>query len=201
MPPTLLFATHNAHKLQELRQLLPDFHIKGLDDLGLEEEIPETGQTLEENSAIKARYLAARRHQAAIADDSGLEVDALDGAPGVYSARYAEGPRSDAANMDKLLTALDHTANRAAQFRTVISLVIGDQLYAFEGMVRGHLLEEKRGVGGFGYDPLFVPEGFNRTFAEMKPEEKNALSHRSRAVARLKAFIDTHPQLFDHHAG
>lgn len=201
MPPTLLFATHNAHKLQELRQLLPDFQILGLDEMGLEEEIPETGTTLEENSALKARYLAERSKKAAIADDSGLEVDALHGAPGVYSARYAEGPRSDEANMDKLLKVMANETNRAAQFRTVISLVIGERIYAFEGVVRGHLLEAKRGVGGFGYDPLFVPEGFDRTFAEMKPEEKNALSHRGRAVAQLKTFIDTHPQLFGHHAG
>ncbi len=201
MPPSLLFATHNAHKLEELRQLLPDFRVIGLDEMGLEEEIPETGTTLEENSALKARYLAERRKKASIADDSGLEVDALHGAPGVYSARYAEGPRSDEANMDKLLKVMANETNRAAQFRTVISLVMGEKMYAFEGLVRGHLLEEKQGVGGFGYDPLFVPEGFDRTFAEMTPEEKNALSHRGRAVAQLKSFIDTHPQLFGHHAG
>jgi XTP/dITP diphosphohydrolase len=197
--PALLFASHNDHKIKELRQLLPGFEIFGLNDLDITEEIPETGTTLEENSALKARYLAEKTGKAVIADDSGLEVDALNGAPGVYSARYAEGPRSDEANMVKLLKALANTSNRAAQFRTVISLVIGERIYAFEGIVRGNLLEAKRGAGGFGYDPLFVPEGFDRTFAEMKPEEKNALSHRGRAVAQLKAFIETHPQLFGHH--
>jgi XTP/dITP diphosphohydrolase len=201
MPRKLLFATHNSHKLQELRQLLPGFEVLGLEELGLEEEIPETGRTLEENSAIKAKYLAKIKDEAAIADDSGLEVDALHGAPGVYSARYAEGPRSDEANMEKLLQALTNETNRAAQFRTVISLVIEGELYQFEGIVRGHLMTKKRGVKGFGYDPLFVPQGFDRTFAEMQAEEKNALSHRGKAVAKLKTFIDQHPQLFQDHAG
>jgi XTP/dITP diphosphohydrolase len=186
----LIFGTHNPNKIREVTPLLPS-HIRLLTPagLGLQEEIPETGKTLEENALIKARYLNKRYGIACFADDTGLLVDALDGAPGVYSARYA-GPGNDAqANMDKLLQQLGDTPHRRARFQTVIALVDRQEEQLFKGEVSGYITRVKTGEGGFGYDPIFVPEGFSQTFAELPLDEKNRISHRSRALRQLIDFL------------
>jgi len=188
---TLVFATHNTHKLREVRAMLPDgLKLVGLTDLGRTDPLPETSDTLEGNALQKARYVKEHYGYDCFADDTGLEVDALHGAPGVYSARYAGEDCDSAANVRKLLAALDGVANRRARFRTVIAFVTdGGQEHLFEGEVGGHIATEEHGAGGFGYDPIFTPDGYDRTFAQLSADEKNAISHRGRAVRRFVDFL------------
>lgn len=182
----IVFATNNAHKLAEVRAVLGSaFDIVTLREVGITEDIPETGATLDENASQKAHYVYERTGLDCFADDTGLEVEALDGAPGVHSARYATDGHDFAANNRKLLCELEGKENRRARFRTVISLIRGGEELQVEGIVRGEIAQREAGCGGFGYDPLFIPEGYDITFAEMSADEKNAISHRGRAVAEL----------------
>jgi len=183
----IVFATNNAHKLSEIRSILGDrFQVVSLKDIGCEKDIPENGQTLEENAIIKAKYIYDNYHINCFADDTGLEVEALGGAPGVYSARYAGGPGHDSnANMAKLLHELEGKDNRKARFRTVIALIIDGQVRTFDGIVNGEIIRERRGGEGFGYDPIFQPDGYDKTFAELGVEVKNQISHRARASQKL----------------
>lgn len=182
----IVFATNNAHKLSEVKAVLGDgYEIVTLKEVGITEDIPETGATLDENATIKARYVYDRTGLDCFADDTGLEVEALNGAPGVHSARYATDGHDFAANNRKLLHELEGKENRRARFRTVISLIRGGEEVQVEGIVDGHIALSEFGSEGFGYDPLFVPEGYDRCFAEMSADEKNAISHRGRAVAAL----------------
>lgn len=186
----IVFATNNAHKLSEARQILgPGFELVTPRELGITEEIPETGDTLRDNALQKARYVRERTGLDCFADDTGLEVAALGGAPGVYSARYAGEGCDFAANTDLLLRNMAGRADRSARFVTVVALLLGDREYTFEGEVRGHITEAPSGEGGFGYDPVFVPEESAVTFAEMAPEQKNRISHRGRAMERLAEFL------------
>ena len=187
MKKRLVFATNNGHKLEEIRAILGNtVEILSLKDIGCHEDIPETAATLEGNAAQKAEFIYKRYGLDCFADDTGLEVEALGGAPGVYSARYAGGEGHDSeANMRKLLAELAGKDDRKAQFRTVICLIEAGEKHLFEGVVKGKIIEEKRGGSGFGYDPVFVPEGYAETFAEMGNEEKNKISHRARAVQAL----------------
>ncbi|WP_419507474.1 RdgB/HAM1 family non-canonical purine NTP pyrophosphatase [Alistipes communis] len=186
----IVFATNNAHKLAEVQAVLGDaYELVTPRMCGVEEEIPENQPTLEGNASEKSHYLRARTGLDCFADDTGLEVEALDGAPGVHSARYASDGHDFAANNRLLLRNLEGVANRRARFRTVISLLVGDEEHLFEGVVEGRIVERESGTEGFGYDPLFVPDGCDRTFAEMSPDEKNAVSHRGRAVRKLAAFL------------
>lgn len=187
---TLIFATNNAHKLGEVQALLEGrFTLKTLRECGITEDIPETAATLEGNALQKARYVYERTGADCFADDTGLEVEALGGEPGVRSARYATDGHDFAANNRLLLKNLEGESNRKARFRTVIALILGGKEYLFEGIVDGTIIDHEAGAEGFGYDPLFVPEGETRTFAEMAAEEKNAISHRGRAVAKLVEFL------------
>lgn len=186
----IIFATNNAHKLSEVQAVLGDrFRLVTLAECGITEEIPEDAPTLEGNALQKARYVHERTGADCFADDTGLEVDALDGAPGVHSARYATDGHDFAANNRLLLRNLAGAADRRAHFRTVIALILDGREYLFEGRVDGRIAESEAGCGGFGYDPLFVPEGFDKTFAEMGADEKNAISHRGRAVRWLVEFL------------
>ena len=192
----IVFATNNQHKLQEIREILsPEFEIVSLKEIGCHEDIPETGNTLEENALRKARYVSERYHISCFADDTGLEVDALGGAPGVHSARYAEGTDHDSeANMTKLLRELEGKENRQARFRTVIALIeLGEDetenVHLFEGIVEGHISTERQGNEGFGYDPIFVPEGYEKSFAALGETIKNHISHRARAVKKLAEYL------------
>lgn len=186
----ILFATNNAHKLAEVQAVLgPDYELVTPRDCGVTEEIPETQPTLEGNASQKAHYLHARTGLDCFADDTGLEVAALGGAPGVRSARYATDGHDFAANNRLLLANLAGASDRRARFRTVVSLLRGGEERLFEGIVEGRIVERERGGEGFGYDPLFVPDGFDRTFAEMSAEEKNAVSHRARAVRKLADYL------------
>lgn len=186
----ICFASQNINKTKEVNQLLGDqYEILNLHDLNYLEDIPETESTLEGNSKLKARFSFKKFGLSSFADDSGLEVEALDGAPGVYSARYAGGERSDYANMQKLLKNLDGKTNRTAQFKTVITLTWPNGEEQFIGTVKGKIIQEMRGKDGFGYDPIFVPDGYDRTFAEMSREEKNKISHRAIAVKKLVEFL------------
>ena len=188
----IVFATNNAHKLQELRQMLGDrYEILGLADIGCHEDIPETAGTIDGNAQMKARYVKEHYGYDCFSDDTGLEIDALNGEPGVYSARYA-GPAHDSeANIDKVLAKLDGITDRTARFRTAIALLQGDVMHVFHGKVEGVILTERHGTGGFGYDSIFQPiEGDGSTFAQMSPEQKNSISHRGRAVARLVAHLN-----------
>ena len=185
----LVFATNNAHKLEEVQAVVGDeFRIRTLADIGCTDDIPETGNTFEANASQKSTYLYDRYGCDCFADDSGLEVMALNNEPGVYSARYS-GTRDMEKNIDLLLSRLGDRTDRSARFRTVISLRIGDEEYFFEGTVEGEIGYERKGQGGFGYDPLFTPTGYRKTFAEMTPAEKNAISHRAIAVAELADFL------------
>ena len=189
----LCFASNNAHKLDEIRPLLPaSVELVSLADIGCREELPETQDTLEGNASQKAQYVWDHFGVACFADDTGLEVTALNGEPGVYSARYAGPQRRAEDNVAKLLQELQGQPDRTAQFRTVVALVLpGGEVHEFAGAVPGLITEQQRGQGGFGYDPVFQPtEGDGRTFAEMDLNEKNGLSHRSRAVAGLVAFLN-----------
>lgn len=187
---TLVFATNNAHKLEEVRAILGErFRIVSLKEIGCTDEIPETADTLEGNALQKARYILDKFGYDCFADDTGLEVEALGGAPGVYSARYA-GPGHDAeANMRKLLQEMTGKENRAARFRTVIALLMDGKEHLFEGRVNGSIIAERRGGSGFGYDPVFVPEGYEETFAELGNDIKNRISHRAKAVEKLAEFL------------
>ncbi len=192
MMKKIVFATNNAHKLQELRQMLGErYEILGLADIGCHEDIPETADFIEENAQIKARFVKDHYGYDCFSDDTGLEIDALNGEPGVHSARYA-GPGHDSeANIDKVLSKLDGVTDRTARFRTAIALLQGDEMHLFEGQVEGVILTERHGTGGFGYDSIFQPvEGDGSTFAQMSPEEKNRISHRGRAVAKLVEFLN-----------
>lgn len=182
----IVFATNNAHKLAEVKAVLGDgFELVTLKEVGITEDIPETGETLDENASIKSRYVYERTGLDCFADDTGLEVEALNGEPGVRSARYATDGHDFKANNIKLLHNLEGVANRKARFRTVISLIRGGEEIQVEGIVNGCIATEESGSEGFGYDPLFIPEGYDHTFADMTADEKNAISHRGRAVAEL----------------
>ena len=186
----IVFATNNAHKLDEVRQVVGEkIEIVSLRECGIVEDIPENEPTLEGNALAKARYIYERTGFNCFADDTGLEVDALGGEPGVRSARYATDGHDDEANKRLLLERLQGVENRAAQFRTAVALILGGKEYLFEGIVRGEIAPEQHGEGGFGYDPLFFPEGGDLTFAQMSSEEKNAISHRGRAVRKLAEFL------------
>ena len=204
----IVFATNNQHKLDEIRSILgPKFEIVSLAEIGCHEDIPETGQTLEENALQKAQYVYDHYGMSCFADDTGLEVDALNGAPGVFSARYAGGEGHDSeANMNKLLAELENNNNRRAQFRTVIALILKEEREVesgeksetkvvnlnpirFEGIVKGQITRQKSGKEGFGYDPIFQPDGYDQTFAELGMEIKNHISHRARAVKKLADYL------------
>jgi XTP/dITP diphosphohydrolase len=189
----LIFATNNPSKLAEVMDMLSDNYIlTGLSDINCSEDVAETADTLEGNALIKARYVKDHYGYDCFADDTGLEVEALDGEPGVYSARYA-GPAHDSqANIRKLLQALEGETNRKARFRTVIALALKGKEYVFEGIIEGNITESPRGNNGFGYDPVFVPDGFTKTFAELSDQEKNAISHRAKAVHQLAWFLSSH---------
>jgi XTP/dITP diphosphohydrolase len=190
MKKKLVVATNNAHKLEEISAILGnEMELLSLKDIGCEADIPETADTLEGNARQKARYIYENYQLDCFADDTGLEVEALDGAPGVFSARYAGNGHDSEANMQKLLRELEGKQNRKAQFRTAICLMMGGEEYLFEGIVKGKIIEEKRGSAGFGYDPIFVPEGFGKTFAELGNEVKNTVSHRALAVEKLCRFL------------
>ncbi len=182
----IVFATNNPHKLQEVRQIVGDSYIiRSLSDIGCHDDIPETADTLNGNALIKARWVKERYGFDCFADDTGLMVDALDGAPGVHTARYAGEECSSEKNIDKLLRELADKSNRKARFSTVIALIIDEDEIILEGKVNGSIATEKSGCDGFGYDPIFIPEGYDITFAQMTAEEKNAISHRARAIAKL----------------
>ena len=186
----LVFATNNAHKLEEVRAVLDNkIEIISLNELGCYDDIPETADTLEGNALIKAEYVFNKFGMACIADDTGLEVEALNGEPGVYSARYGGEPHNAQKNMQKLLTNLKGIENRKARFRTVIVLKDAERELYFEGTIHGHISETPSGAAGFGYDPVFVPDGYNKSFAELGPELKNKISHRALAVEELIRFL------------
>ena len=186
----LVFATNNRHKLDEVRAIVGDkVEVLSLNDIGCHDDIPETADTLQGNALIKARYIYEKFGVDCFADDTGLEVEALDGAPGVYSARYAGEECDSEANMQKLLQNLTGKSNRNAQFRTVIALIIKGEEKLFNGIVKGTITEEKKGDSGFGYDPVFVPEGFSKSFAQMSGDMKNSISHRYRATKELSNYL------------
>ena len=193
--PTLIFATNNQHKVQEIQSLVgPNFTIIPLKEAGITIDIPEPHDSLQENAAEKARTIFNMTGQNCFSEDTGLEIEALDGAPGVKSARYAGEGRDFQANIDKVLLNLTGIQNRKAQFRTVICLILGEdtsnkQTYYFEGICKGHITSEMHGEKGFGYDPIFIPEGANKSFAQMSMEEKNKYSHRQKAVTQLFEFL------------
>lgn len=193
MRKKFVFATNNSHKLEEVTAILGEkVELLSMKDIKCDTDIPETADTLEGNALLKARYIFDNYHLDCFADDTGLEVEALNGAPGVYSARYAEGEGHDAqANMLKLLHELDGKENRKAQFRTAISLILDGKEYLFEGVIKGEIIKEKRGDSGFGYDPVFMPEGYDRTFAELGNDIKNQISHRALAVQKLCEFLQS----------
>ena len=186
----LLFATNNPNKLKEIRQILDaKYRVLSLADMGINESIPETQPTLEGNARQKSEFIYERTGVNCFSDDTGLEISSLDGRPGVYSARYA-GPDCRAEdNMDKVLAEMKGVTDRKAKFRTVISLILEGKEYQFEGEVEGEILEERTGTTGFGYDPIFRPDGYDQSFAEMSMEEKNAISHRGRAIAKLTEWL------------
>jgi len=193
----IVFATNNAHKLSEIKDILGEgFEVLSLSDIGCHDDIPETAGTLEGNALLKAQYIHDHYHINCFADDTGLEVEALNGAPGVFSARYAGGEGHDSeANMSKLLAELKEKSNRKARFRTVIALIECEEgstkpkTTCFEGIVEGHITKERHGSEGFGYDPIFMPDGYDKTFAELGMEIKNHISHRARAVEKLAQFL------------
>ena len=188
----LLFATNNQHKIQEIQNILDQkLKIIGLKDIGFHDEIPEDQDTLEGNALQKANFIYESYKINCFADDTGLEVEALNNEPGIFSARYAGEQKSSDDNIEKLLVELKGIENRKAQFRTVVSLIINGQDYFFEGIVKGKIIHQKKGTSGFGYDPIFVPDGYVKTFAEMSLEEKNKISHRARAINKLVEFLSS----------
>ena len=187
---TLVFATHNAHKLKEIQALLPTtIKLLSLTDINCNEDIPETATTIEGNALLKAQYIKEKYGYDVFADDTGLEVVALNGAPGVYSARYAGAQKNDADNVALLLQQMEGNPERKAQFRTVIALCLGKETYTFEGIAKGSICQVPIGNNCFGYDPIFVPEGYTQTFAQLSQEEKNNISHRGRAFEKLLVFL------------
>jgi len=192
MSRTLIFATNNRHKLEEVQHLVGDsFTLKSLDDIGCTEDIAETGVTFQENASIKSQYIFSQYGVDCFGDDSGLEIDALNGEPGVYSARYS-GTRDMSQNIQLVLQKLGNTTNRRARFKTVISLILNGEEHFFDGTVEGIITDGLKGNGGFGYDPIFRPDGYDITFAEMPLEEKNKISHRARAIQQLVEFLKKH---------
>lgn len=186
----LVFASNNKNKIQEIQALVPNtIEIVSLEDIGCTEDIPETAETIEGNAILKANYVTEKYGYDCFADDTGLEVDALNGAPGVYSARYAGEQKDANNNMDKLLSELKGKSNRKANFKTVIALNLNGKQNLFTGIINGKIIEEKIGTNGFGYDPIFVAEGFDKTFAELTMEEKSTISHRGIAVKELILFL------------
>jgi XTP/dITP diphosphohydrolase len=186
----LVFASHNQNKVNEIKSLLPkSVEVLSLTDIGFVDEIDETGLTLDENSKLKAKAVLKKTGYFCFADDTGLEIEALNYEPGVFSARYAGNQKNDSDNIEKVLLNLQGITNRNARFRTVITLLIGKDEYSFEGKVEGKIIMEKRGEFGFGYDPIFIPEDQSRTFAEMSLEEKNKFSHRARAFQKMIEFL------------
>jgi len=186
----LVFATNNEHKLQEIKSILNGFvNILSLKDIGCHEEIPETGNTLNANASQKANYIFKKYNINCFADDTGLEIEALNGEPGVFSARYAGEDKDSEKNMKKVLEKLKGKTDRSARFRTVISLIIDGKELLFEGVVNGRIIEAPKGTQGFGYDPVFVPDGYSQTFAELGDEIKNKISHRAKAVEKLAEYI------------
>jgi len=186
----ICFATNNHKKIEEVKAALGDqIEIVSLEAIGCLEELPETGDTLEHNAFQKARYVKEHYGVDCFADDTGLEVNSLNGEPGVYSGRYAGEPRSDERNMDKLLKTLEHQQDRSARFRTVIALILDGNEHQFEGIATGEILTQRTGDGGFGYDPIFRPDGFTRSFAQLTMIEKNQISHRGKAVKSLIDFL------------
>ena len=189
----LVFATNNPHKIKEIKSVLGNsFTLLGLNDLNITDDIPENEPDLEGNALSKARYIHKATGLDVFADDTGLEIEALGGQPGVHSARFAGEDKNSAANIVKVLAMLKGQKNRRARFRTVIALIINNREYLFEGKVNGEITEEIRGAGGFGYDPVFLPDGKTRTFAEMDLAEKNTISHRARAFSKLKDFLGSY---------
>lgn len=187
----IVFATSNPNKIREVNEMLGDkFQIVGLKDIGCTEEVPETQETIEGNALQKARYVKEHYGVDCFSEDTGLEIDALGGAPGVYTARYGGPERSADKNMEKVQIELADKSNRGAQFKTVIALVLNGKEHVFPGIARGTMRKEKSGEGGFGYDPIFEPEGYDITFAEMDSTEKNKISHRGKAVRALIAFLE-----------
>ncbi len=190
MKHELIIATNNLHKLTEIQSLIGDtFILKSLQQIGCIEDIPETALTLEGNALLKAQYIYDKYGKNCFADDTGLEIEALDGRPGVFSARYATDEHDFEANIDKVLGELTNLENRKARFRTVIALIFNGSVHYFEGIVNGEIIKERKGIKGFGYDPVFLPDGYKQTFAEMPLAEKNKISHRARAVTKLVDFL------------
>ena len=186
----LVFASNNKNKIAEIQQLIGDkFEIVSLQDIGCTEDIPETAETIEGNAILKAQYVYDKYGLSCFADDTGLEIDALEGEPGVYSARYAGEQKNADDNMALVLQKLESQTNRSAQFKTVIALNFGSEHFLFEGIVKGTITPVKRGNEGFGYDPIFQPEGFDVTFAEMSMQQKSTISHRGKAVEKLVNFL------------
>ena len=186
----LIFASSNQHKLKEIIPLLPEhIHLKSLLDIGIHEDIPETGNTIEENAILKAQYVYSRTKLNCFSEDTGLEVAALKGAPGVHTARYAGEERDPNNNMNLLLQQLEGQLDRRARFKTVIALFYNGKLELFEGVINGIIAKEKFGLGGFGYDPIFMPDGYDCTFAELSLNEKNKISHRARALQKFLLFL------------
>ena len=189
---TLIFATNNEHKVSEIQSLLPkDINVITLQQAGINIDIPEPYDTLQENANTKAKTIFEITQQNCFSEDTGLEIDALNGDPGVHSARYAGEDRNFNANIEKVLSNLKNTENRSAQFRTVICLIWEQKEYYFEGICRGHIAEQNSGTAGFGYDPIFIPEGATKSFATMTMEEKNTYSHRQKAVTQLFSFLQS----------
>ena len=187
----LVFASNNANKIKEIQQLVPStIQIVSLQDIGCTEDIPETADTIEGNAILKANYVTEKYGLNCFADDSGLEVDALNGEPGVYSSRYASEPKNDDNNMNKLLLNLKDKTSRKANFKTVICLNINGEQHLFIGIVNGEIIDKKVGNNGFGYDPIFVADGYTKTFAELTMEEKSSISHRGLAVKQLVSFCE-----------
>ena len=191
----LVFASNNKNKIQEIQALVPNtFQILSLEEIGCTEDIPETADTIEGNAILKANYITEKYGYDCFADDTGLEVEALNGAPGVYSARYAGEQKDANDNMDKLLSELEDKSNRKANFKTVIALNLKGKQNLFTGIINGNIIEEKIGTNGFGYDPIFVAEGYEKTFAELSMEEKSTISHRGIAVKKLILFLQKQNQ-------
>jgi len=190
----IIFASNNQHKIKEIRSILGNsFTLLSLSDININEDIPEDESLLEGNALLKARYINKLTGMDVFADDTGLEIDTLDGLPGVHSARFAGENKDSDANIEKVFSLLGNTVNRKARFRTVIALILKNKEYLFEGIVNGTIISEKRGTKGFGYDPVFIPEGKKQTFAEMELEEKNSVSHRARAFEKLRDFLNKQP--------
>ncbi len=194
MKKTLVFATNNVHKLNEVRSILSGImQVVSLKDIGCEEDIPETADTLEGNALQKVQYIKEHYGYDCFADDTGLEVQALGNAPGVFSARYAGSEHDSEANMRKLLAEMEGVQNRKARFRTVVALLLDGKEYFFEGTIYGMIIRERKGASGFGYDPIFMPDGYKQTFAEMGDELKNKISHRALAVDKFVSFLTELP--------